>query len=235
MGYWSGCMPGVSSYAQGLPCQALSRSTLPLLCTQPASTAACWDSESTPARMTSALCPPPPAPCTSCPAQAPGVAKYKPELMYPRPSPGTLEVDPSMKARREQEGMVGGRRLQTRSEGPRMLGQPLKQLIVFHSEGSGGDLGWVSSPAHLPLMPVQWVHPAVNGVALAEDPRTLHNDLHTYLHGEGVDAELRLASELRCAHTQHGPPQACPCCRVRRGWREGGCSEHHHHVWLPPG
>ncbi|PRW56188.1 raffinose synthase [Chlorella sorokiniana] len=66
---------------------------------------------------------------SGCMPGAPGVAKYNPRLMYPRPSPGTLEVDPSM----------------------------------------------------------QWVHPAVNGVAIAADPRPLHNDLHTYLAECGVD------------------------------------------------
>ncbi|KAL4457908.1 hypothetical protein ABPG75_012773 [Micractinium tetrahymenae] len=60
---------------------------------------------------------------------APGVARYEPRLMYPRPSPGTLEVDPSM----------------------------------------------------------QWVHPAVNGVSIAKDPRLLHSDLHAYLAECGMD------------------------------------------------
>jgi len=36
----------------------------------------------------------------------------------------------------------------------------------------------------LPWPPLQWVHPAINGVSIAEDPRPLHNDLHTYLRGE---------------------------------------------------
>jgi hypothetical protein len=38
----------------------------------------------------------------------------------------------------------------------------------------------------------QWVHPAVNGVAVADDPCSLHADLHTYLHG-GAGRALRWA------------------------------------------
>lgn len=80
MGYWSGIMPGASA---GLSC--------PLT----------WHGG--PVGSTSGhacLAPVPPSPPGSLPhrLQAPGVAKYHPRLMYPLPSPGTLEVDPSMQA-----------------------------------------------------------------------------------------------------------------------------------------
>lgn len=48
------------------------------------------------------------------------------------------------------------------------------------------------SPTPLPCIcsAPQWVHPGVNGVAIAADPRPLHNDLHTYLAGEGVKMSM---------------------------------------------
>ncbi len=49
--------------------------------------------------------------CLLATPQAPGVAKYQPRLMYPRPSPGTLEVDPSMQVGRVPAGI--DRRLTT--------------------------------------------------------------------------------------------------------------------------
>ena len=100
MGYWSGLMPGVRLTSRGHDCCHDSLPAGPairhvMVCS--------FNKASQPALPITAL-------CLSLPAlkQAPGVAKYTPRLMYPRPSPGTLEVDPSMQVGRVTQGTVPG-------------------------------------------------------------------------------------------------------------------------------
>ena len=80
MGYWSGAMPGVRQGSSVPACCGWQQELCDLL---PQYAHLAWRD------VTCQL--------AGLPlVQAPGVAKYRPRLMYPRPSPGTLEVDPSM-------------------------------------------------------------------------------------------------------------------------------------------
>ena len=110
--------------------------------------------------------------------------------MYPRPSPGTLEVDPSMRVGGGGGGVSGW----VEWEGERLVLDPGSTARACVGVG-GLAMGAAECPAchaDLPALcpaatcfshPLQWVHPAVNGVAIAADPRPLHADLHAYLAG----------------------------------------------------
>ena len=129
--------------------------------------------------------------------QAPGVAKYQPRLMYPRPSPGTLEVDPSM-----QVGAVGLSWLGCLATGCGAHAMPCHAMpyCVALTLHHAMPCPWQLLAAALTMSTLQWVHPAVNGVAIAADPQPLHNDLHTYLAGEGTGGLRDMAGTRRHSH-----------------------------------